>query len=143
MKNNKYRFLTKKITALSLTELLVVMVIIGVLVMLALPNLMPLVSKAKGKEAEANLVHVYTLEKSYHMERSRYSDDLLLIGFEHETLVTEDTEKGKANFLIEISEASPTTFTATATAVVDFDGDGQFNKWQIDQDKSLIELVKD
>lgn len=139
----KYKFLRKKVKALSLTELLVVMVIIGVLVMLALPNLMPLVSRAKGKEAEANLVHIYNLEKTFHMEKSRYTDDLLQIGFEHQTLVTEDTEKGKANYLIEITEASPSSFTATATAVLDFDGDGQFNKWQIDQDKNLIELVKD
>lgn len=139
----KYIFLKKKVKALSLTELLVVMVIIGVLVMLALPNLMPLVSKAKGKEAEANLVYVYNLEKTFHMEKSKYSKDLLQIGFEHQTLVTEDTEKGKANYLIEITEASPSSFTATATAVLDFDGDGQFNKWQIDQDKNLIELIKD
>lgn len=34
-------------------------------------------------------------------------------------------------------------FRATATAVVDFDGDGTYNVWEINQDKELKETVKD
>ena len=67
---------------------------------------MPLVSKAKGKEAEASLAHAYMLEKNFHMEKSRYSDDLLLIGYEQGVLVSDDPEKGTVNYLIEIIEAA-------------------------------------
>ena len=49
----------------TLTELLVVLVIIGILVLLALPRLMPLISKAKGTEAQIQLGHVHALEKGY------------------------------------------------------------------------------
>ena len=36
-----------------------------------------------------------------------------------------------------------TTFKAKAVAVTDFDGDGIFNVWEIDQDQNLKQIVKD
>ena len=42
-----------RLRAFSLPELLVVLVIIGILVLVALPNLMPLISRAKATEAAA------------------------------------------------------------------------------------------
>ena len=47
----------------TLTELMVVLVIIGVLILLALPRLLPVVTKAKVVEAKMNLKQVYMLEK--------------------------------------------------------------------------------
>jgi len=133
-------FLTKKLKAFTLTELLVVLVIIGILVLVALPNLMPLISKAKGTEAQLQLKQVFTLERSHFYLHSNYSDNLLAIDYEQEKLVTEG---GHANYLLEIVAASPAGFLARATAVVDFDGDGTYSVWEIDQDKQLVEVSKD
>jgi type IV pilus assembly protein PilE len=47
--------ITKKISALNLQETLIVLAIIGILLLLALPNLMPLISKAKSIEAQTQL----------------------------------------------------------------------------------------
>ena len=43
---------------------------------------------------------------------------------------------GNANYRIEIVEAGETGFKAQAISVVDFDKDGQFNVWEIEQDKN-------
>ena len=128
------------IRGFSLPELLVVLVIIGILVLIALPNLMPLIARAKATEAQQQLTYLHTLQQSNFYTYSRYSVSLDELGFEQEKLVTDG---GRANYLIEIIEASEHGFKATATAVVDFDGDGIFNVWEIDEDKNLREVVKD
>jgi len=132
--------LRKRIKAYTLTEILVVLVIIGILILLALPNLLPLITKAKSLEAKTQLTHVQTLEQSYFYEHSKYSKDLNEIGFLQDKLVT-DGKDGRANYRIEIVSATNTTFTARATAVVDFNGNGTFNVWEIDQDKNLKEVT--
>lgn len=101
---------------------------------------MPLISKAKSTEAQLQLGHVYTLEKSFFYMQSRYSSDLKEIGFEQEKL---STEGGNANFKIQVVEADNNSFKVIATSVVDFDGDGVFNVWEINQEKQLKEVTPD
>ena len=142
-KNNLSQFVfCRKIKAYTLTEILVVLVIIGILILLALPNLMPLITKAKTTEAKMQLEHAYQLEKTYFFEKSKFSTDLKEIGFVQDNLST-DGKDGKANYLLNIPAANTNSFSIRATAVVDFDGDGTFNVWQIDQDKNLKETVQD
>jgi type IV pilus assembly protein PilE len=135
-----YKKLNRKVQAFTLTEMLIVLVIIGILILIALPNLMPLISKAKSTEAQLQLGHVYTLEKSYFYMNSKYSSSLSDISFEQEKL---STENGGANYKIQVTESNNNSFKATATAVVDFDGDGTFNVWEINQDKQLKEVTPD
>ena len=137
----KQTLLRRKVNAYTLTEILVVLVIIGILILMALPNLLPLITKAKSFEAKTQLNHLQTLEQSYFYEHSKYSKDLNEIGFLQDKLVTD--KDGRANYRIEITTATNTGFTARATAVVDFNGNGTFNVWEIDQDKNLKEVTAD
>lgn len=132
----------KQLKAFTLSELLVVLVIIGILVLLALPSLMPLISRTRGLEAKKQLKHLQTLERTFFFEYSRYTDDMIALGFEQTRLVT-DEPPGTANYLIEIADFSAAGFLARATAVVDFDGDGTYNIWEIDQEGNLVEIQKD
>jgi type IV pilus assembly protein PilE len=131
-----------KVKAYTLTEILVVLVIIGILVLLALPNLMPLITKAKTTEAKMQLEHAHQMEKAYFYEHSKYSNNLAEIGFTQEKLTTDGAD-GKANYRLEVVSSTATNFLVRATAVVDFDGDGTFNVWEIDQEKNLKETVQD
>lgn len=73
---NRNAFSDRTLMAFLLTELLVVLVIIGILVLVAMPNLMPLISRAKATEAQQQLTFLHSLEKSYFYTYSRYSADL-------------------------------------------------------------------
>jgi type IV pilus assembly protein PilE len=124
----------------SLTELMVVLVIIGVLVLLALPKLLPLVTKAKTTEAKLMLKQVLTLEQSYKFENDRYSSSLTDIGFEQTKLISEG---GQARYKIEVVSADEKSFVAIATSTVDFNNNGTFNVWEADQTGAIREKVPD
>ncbi|OOQ58328.1 type IV pilin protein [Mucilaginibacter pedocola] len=136
------KLFTKRVRAYTLTEILVVLCIIGILVLLALPNLLPLITKAKSTEAKIQLEYLQKLEKTYYFEHSKYTTDLAELGFIQEKLTT-DSKDGHANYRIEVTEATTSGFTAKATSVVDFNSNGTMNVWQIDQDKNLKEVTPD
>jgi type IV pilus assembly protein PilE len=129
-----------KLKAYTLNELLVVLIIIGILVLLALPSLLPLITKARSSEAKLQLEHLYTLEETFFMENSKYANEIMELGFEQQRLVKDG---GNANYKLEIVKATNNSFTARATSITDFDQDGTFNVWEINQEKELKEVVKD
>lgn len=136
----KLKVLLKDESGFTLTELLVVIVIIGLLAALAIPKFMNVITKAKTTEAKLMLKQVYDLETSFYLENDTYSGSLESIGFEQEKL---KTEEGRARYKIEIVEASASLFTARAIAVVDFDKDGTFNVWSVNQEGVIKEEVAD
>lgn len=126
--------------AYSMSELLIVLCIIGILILLVLPNQTSVISQAKAIEAQSMLNHLYGLEKSHFYRYSKYTSDFEALGFEQAATINEG---GQAVYRVEITEASPNSFKARAVSLSDFDGDGNFNTWEIDQNKLLIESVKD
>lgn len=123
----------------TLTELLVVIVIIGILAGLTIPKYMKTTTRAKATEAKLMLKEVYNLEKAYYLENDAWGVTLDEIGFEQEKL---KTEGGNARYQIAL-QAAETGFKATATSVIDFDKDGAFNVWSIDQENNMKQEVPD
>ena len=129
-----------KTKGMTLIELLLVLALIGILLSMAVPKLMPLIGRTKSVEAQMQLKHVLSLEKNYFYINSKYTTNLDDIGFEQSKLVTQD---GKANYKIEIVEANNKSFVAKAISVTDFDQDGQLNVWQVNAEEEIKEITKD
>ncbi|MCF6297761.1 MAG: prepilin-type N-terminal cleavage/methylation domain-containing protein [Flavobacteriaceae bacterium] len=130
----------RKVRAFTLNEMLMVMAIIGILLLLALPTFMPLISKTKAQEAKIQLKYISNLQTQYRYINSKYSMEFLEIDFEAPLTVNQG---GTANYRYEIIKASNESYKARAEAIVDFDGDGIFNVWIIDENGNPKETVKD
>jgi type IV pilus assembly protein PilE len=134
------RILTKKISSFNLQEMLIVLAIIGILLLVALPNLLPLITKAKSIEAQTQLKAIFNSEKQYYFMNSKYSTDFVALDFENPKTVKEN---GTANYKYEVLQAGASEFKARATAITDFNGDGIFNVWEIDQNGNPVQITKD
>lgn len=129
-----------KLKAFTLTELLLVLVIIGILMLIALPNLMPLIARTHSIEAQQALTTIQKLQRSHYQLHVKYTNDLTALGFEPEPTVLEG---GSAKYKIIIEEVTSTDYKAKAIAVVDFDQDGVFNEWMISNRGGLQEVTRD
>jgi type IV pilus assembly protein PilE len=127
---------------LTLIELLIVLVVMGILASLAVPRFVQLQTKAKASEAKGMLRAAVVLEKAYHNQHHCYSPSLEEIGFMQVPLVCDDPP-GNGRYRIHIPVATDQQLRVTATAVVDFDGDGQYSMWVIDQAGRIVEQVPD
>ena len=136
----KINRLNKKLHAYNLQEVLMVLCIIGILLLLALPNLMPLITKAKSIEAQTQLKYIYNAQTSHRYMYSKYSADLSEIDFEPPKTVNNG---GNGNYVYEILNATNSNFKVRATAITDFDSDGIFNVWEIDENGMPKQTVKD
>ncbi|HEX8269343.1 MAG TPA: prepilin-type N-terminal cleavage/methylation domain-containing protein [Flavobacterium sp.] len=132
--------ISKKLSSFNLQEMLIVLAIIGILLLIALPNLMPLIAKAKSVEAQTQLKAVYNAQKQYYFMYSKYTADLQEVDFEAPKTVKSD---GSANYEYEIIAASVNEFKARATAITDFNGDGVYNVWEIDQNGAPKQITSD
>ena len=130
----------RRLKAFTLTEILVVLAIIGILILLVLPNNAGVMTQARAVEAKMQLKAIHDRQVAYQAQNLTYSSDLEEVGYEAQPTIKED---GGSYYKYSIVESSQTSFKARAEAVVDFDNDGQLNVWEIDQDKKLREVVKD
>jgi len=130
----------KKINAYNLQELLVVLVIVGILILIAIPNFMGVINKAKSVEARQQLKAIHSFQNNYYFMYNTYSIDFEKIDF---IAPKTAAEGGTSNYTYEIIEASEVSFKARAISLFDSDGDGVKSTWEINQDGIPKEVVKD
>jgi type IV pilus assembly protein PilE len=116
------------------------MVIIGVLILMAYPEFSKVVVRAKETEAKIQLKHLYALQRSFYYEHDRYSLNLEELGFEQQLLVSEG---GSARYKVSVVQADGNGFRAIASAIVDYDKDGIFSEWGVNETGQIIQQVPD
>lgn len=91
----------------TLTELMIVIVIIGILATIGIPRFRSVTIKAKIVEFKPLLEQIYSLEESYYSEQDKFSESFDDIGF----------DDPKAKYFSFSIEADSSMFTATATCL--------------------------
>jgi len=140
MKRLNPRTQPARLKAFSLAEVLIVLAIMGILIMLVVPNQTGIATRTKAMEAQQELRMIHNLQYAYFLQFSKYSQDLKEINYLPHKL---NTEGGTANYRVTLTEASNAGFKGRAEAVVDFNGDGKMNIWEIDQEGQPKEVQPD
>ena len=133
----------------SLTELMIVVAIIGILAVIAIPNFLKYQARAKQSEAKHNLVAIHASELAYFAEKNTYVDDFNAIGFAVTGSQLYYYELGTSSSgtlppgctASTLDNVSATGFTAVATANID--GDSTCDVWTIDEKKTLLNVTND
>lgn len=126
---------TKKLAAFTLTELMVVLVIIGILVLIALPNFMGNIATAHQAEAKIHLGDIKSKQELYRAANFKYATSLEELNWE--------PPLGDLKYDYSIRSADKTTFVLEAKAKEDFDGDGDFNVLTLNEQNQLEIEVND
>jgi prepilin-type N-terminal cleavage/methylation domain-containing protein len=89
----------------TLVEVLIVVIIIGILASIGIPQFAASIEKAKGGEARAGLGHIQTGEKVYYAENEFYTTNTADL----------DITLTQKYWAFSINTPTSTTYTATAT----------------------------
>lgn len=95
---------------ITLMELMIVVVIVGILTAIAFPNYRNFVMRAKRSEAKAALLKAATNQEKFYLQNQIFSDSLAELGFS----APFKTDSGAYQLSVS-SPASASDFTVTAT----------------------------
>ena len=118
--------LRKYMRGVTLLELMVVVVIIGILTAMAYPNYRQFIARAKRNEAKAALLQIATNQERFYLQNSTFTTDANLLGFPVDPFIT-DSEA----YSVAITAADNSDFTAVATYQFVDDEAGKCLTWQI------------
>ena len=101
----------KALRGITLIELMIVIVIIGILAAISYPSYREFAARAKRNEAKAALLKAATNQERFYLQNNQFSADLTQLGFDANPFPT-DT----GSYLITVAAPIPTAnFTITAT----------------------------
>ncbi len=104
---NTYR----QMRGVTLLELMIVVVVIGILAAVAYPNYRDFASRAKRNEARAALLQIASNQERFYLNNQAYTNDMTNLGFNVAGNFVTET----GTYRIDVAGANAATYTATAT----------------------------
>ena len=101
----------KTMRGVTLMELMIVVVIIGILTAVAYPSYRQYLQRAKRNEAKAGLLQIATNQERFYLQNNTYTTDMTALGFPVAGNYLTDTE----SYIINVGAADADDFAATAT----------------------------
>jgi type IV pilus assembly protein PilE len=101
----------KYMRGVTLMELMIVVVIIGILTAIAYPSYRQYVAKAKRNEAKSALLQIATMQERFYLQNSTYTADMTKLGFPVGANFLTDS----SSYIVNVTAAGPAAFAATAT----------------------------
>lgn len=96
-----------KMRGVTLLELMIVVIVVGILAAIAYPNYRDFAARGKRNEAKAALLQIATNQERWYLNNNTYTPNLNDVG------VNAISDSG--TYVIAITSATPNNFTATAT----------------------------
>jgi type IV pilus assembly protein PilE len=112
----------------TLIELMVVLVIIGIMAIVAYPNYREFLARAKRTEAKTMLLQVASMQERFYLQNNSYTTDLTALGFPNAANQLSDSGAYQLN----VNAADANDFTAVVTYLDGGDEAGKCATFQID-----------
>ena len=103
--------LYQKMQGITLMELMIVVIIVGILAAVAYPNYRDFAARAKRNEAKAALLKIATNQERFYLNNNTYTNDMTQLGFPVADNFVSDT----GSYTIDVAGSDASNFTARAT----------------------------
>ena len=100
----------KNMRGITLIELMIVVVIVGILAAIAYPNYQEFTARAKRNEARAALLRLAVNQERFYLANNSFTTDMTQVGFSSSPATTET-----GYYVVAVTSATPSNFSATAT----------------------------
>ncbi len=118
--------------AFTLIELLITIAVMGIIVMVALPQYSKYVAKSRQQDAKAQLMAVRQAQEIYKVQYGGYTTA---------TANLSGWKSASGRYTFAVTAATATAFSASATGNIDSDATNDV--WTMDQDGNLVNTSND